>query len=363
LFPVVTPFCGPHRDAVKSRRVLILGGVAAALVLASVFWPRPRRLELTGIVTTDDVIVSSQISGRIGDLAVNQGQVVAAGQTIAVLQPPEYEADVAYYRDSAAQAGAQIAQAQADLQYQRAQTEAQIAQARANLDAARAQEAASAADEENDRLAFERAKTLNEKGANSAAEFDAARTTEAAARAKLAAARQQTIAAEAALRLAEANADQVAVREAAVAAAQRQAAAADAQTQKAQVILGYTTIRAPIPGVVDVLAARQGEVITPGQAIVTLINPDDLWVRVDVEETYVDSVRLGDAVTVRLPSGRELPGTIIYRAVDADFATQRDVSRSKRDIRTFELRVRCDNRERELAVGMTAFVTLPIRPL
>ena len=52
----------------------------------------------------------------------------------------------------------------------------------------------------------------------------------------------------------------------------------------------------------------QGEVVTPGQPVVTLINPDDLWVRVDVEETYIDRVKLGDMLTVRLPSGEERAG-------------------------------------------------------
>jgi len=51
---------------------------------------------------------------------------------------------------------------------------------------------------------------------------------------------------------------------------------------------------------------------------------------------------------------------VFYRGVDADYATQRDVSRTKRDIKTFEIRLRCDNRDRRLAVGMTASVTLPL---
>jgi hypothetical protein len=46
--------------------------------------------------------------------------------------------------------------------------------------------------------------------------------------------------------------------------------------------------------------------------------------------------------------------------VDADYATQRDVSRTKRDIKTFEIRIRCDNQDRSLAVGMTAYVRLSI---
>ena len=51
---------------------------------------------------------------------------------------------------------------------------------------------------------------------------------------------------------------------------------------------------------------------------------------------------------------------MFYRGVDAGFATQRDVSRTKRDIKTFEVRLRVDNADRRLAVGMTAYVLLPL---
>jgi HlyD family secretion protein len=70
-------------------------------------------------------------------------------------------------------------------------------------------------------------------------------------------------------------------------------------------------------------------------------------------------VKVGDKMRVRLPSGEEREGTIFYRGVDASFATQRDVSRTKRDIKTFEIRIRLDNTDRHLAVGMTAYVLLP----
>ena len=108
-------------------------------------------------------------------------------------------------------------------------------------------------------------------------------------------------------------------------------------------------------------AVRVGEVVNPGQPIVTLINPDDLWIRIDVEETYIDRIRIGDKLQMRLPSGDTREGTVFYRGVDANFATQRDVSRTKRDIKTFEVRLRADNKDRKLAVGMTAYVQLPLK--
>jgi len=152
----------------------------------------------------------------------------------------------------------------------------------------------------------------------------------------------------------------VSIRRSQLRGTQKQQAAAAAQRAKAGVRLAYAELHAPIDGVIDVVAARVGEVVTPGQPVVTLINPDDLWVRANVEETYIDRVRIGDRLTVRLPSGEEREGTVFYRGVEAAFATQRDVSRTKRDIKTFEIRIRVDNSDRRLAVGMTGYVILPV---
>ena len=109
------------------------------------------------------------------------------------------------------------------------------------------------------------------------------------------------------------------------------------------------------------LAARQGEVVNIGQPIASIINPDDLWVRADMPETYLDRVRLGDRMQVRFPDGMEREGTVFYRGVDADYATQRDVSQSKRDIKTFELRLRVDNSDRRMWPGLTVYVTVPLQ--
>ena len=92
----------------------------------------------------------------------------------------------------------------------------------------------------------------------------------------------------------------------------------------------------------------------------TLIDPDSLWIRADVEESYIDHVRIGDSLTVRLPSGATRTGTVYYRGVDAGFATQRDVSRTKRDIKTLRSACASPTPDRRLAVGMTAYVLLPV---
>ena len=338
--------------------VLVLVLVAVAVYYATS--RSPNRLVLTGIVTTDEVIVSAEIQGRLQRLLVQQGDNVRSNQLLATIRPQEWQADLSFYANSEKQSAAQVAQAEAELKYQEAQTSNQIWQAEANLAAAEAQVTQAAADRENAQLTFKRLEGLYREGVESAQAFDQARTSDAAAQAKLESTRKQAVAAQAALALARSNADQVAARRAMRDANVHQRAAAEAQKNKAEVRMDYTEVHAPSDGIVDARAALEGEVVNPGQAIVTLINPDDLWVRADVEESYIDRIRLRDTFTVRLPSGATRPGRVFYRSVDADYATQRDVSRTKRDIKTFEVRLRVDNADRRLAVGMTAYVLFPV---
>jgi HlyD family secretion protein len=337
--------------------ILVAAGVAAYLYMGR----PPSELVLTGIVTTNDVIVSPQIGGRINDLKVAEGSIVAKNQIVAVIMPDELRADSAYYAHSAEGMVSQVRESEAALRLQERQTTDQIKQAEANLAAAEAQQMAAVADRENAKLELDRSRNLTQKGVEPPQRFDSARTAYDAAEARLDSLRKQVQAQQSALALAHATAEQIAVRRSQVQSTQAQQQAANAQRAKADVRLGYAEVRAPIDGIVDVRAVRMGEVVNPGQPIVTLINPDDLWVRADIEETYIDRVRLGDKMTIRLPSGETREGTVFYRGVDASFATQRDVSRTKRDIKTFEVRLRADNRDRRLAVGMTAYVLLPLK--
>ena len=322
---------------------------------------RPVPLVLTGIVTTNDVVVSPQIAGRIEQLSVNEGDQVKADQMIGVLDAGELEQEQAYYTAGAEGATSQVAESEAALRFQERQTADQIRQAEANLAATQAQQMAAQAELENAKVTFDRAERMSKEGVVAQQELDQARTGHQVAQSKIDSLVKQIDAQRAAVELARSNADQVSIRRNQLATNQKQQAAAAAQRAKAGVRLGYTELRAPIDGIVDVRAARIGEVVTPGQPIVTLINPDDLWVRADVEETYIDRVRVGDKLKVRLPSGDVREGTVFYRGVEAGFATQRDVSRTKRDIKTFEIRLRVDNKDRRLAVGMTAYVELPLR--
>jgi RND family efflux transporter MFP subunit len=259
----------------KAARRIILIVLVLALVAGGIYYALTRtaaKIVLTGIVTTDEVIVSPEIQGRLQNLFVKEGDSVTNGELLALIQPETQQADVKFYASGEQQAAADLAQAQAD--------------------------------SENARLNFERLGGLYSNNVESVQTFDQARTAYDSAKAR-------------------------------VESVKKQIQSAAAQKQKAEVYLDYTKIFAPTNGIVDTRVALQGEVVNPGQAIVTLINQDDLWVRADVEETYIDSIHLGDKLQVTLPSGATREGVVFYRSVDADYATQRDVSRTKRDIKTF----------------------------
>jgi HlyD family secretion protein len=349
---------------VKSRRVVVATIAVVVLLVSGVavhFATRkPASIVLTGIVTTDDVRVSAMTQGRVLDLMVGPGDTVKKGELLARIEPQESQANVAFYKNSESASAAAVEESAAQLELLEMQTREQIRQAEANLAVSRAQAAQGDANLEQARLELERQREMRQRELNSQQALDQARTAYQASLASAQAGHKQIDAAQAALALAKANAEQIAVRRATLETSRRQLAAAGSQTQLANVRLAYTEVTAPIDGVVDVRAALAGEVVNPGATIVTLIDPDDLWVRADVEEGYIEKIKLGDQVQVRTPSGRVQTCAVFYRAVDADYATQRDVSRTKRDIKTFEVRARCDNSDRSLAVGMTAYVTVPL---
>jgi HlyD family secretion protein len=82
------------------RKLLVPLFVLAAVAFAVVYYKATGGsgdTTLTGVVTTDDVILSSQIQGRLAQLLVKEGDAVKPGQLVAVIEPEELRADKAFY--------------------------------------------------------------------------------------------------------------------------------------------------------------------------------------------------------------------------------------------------------------------------
>jgi len=100
-------------------------------------------------------------------------------------------------------------------------------------------------------------------------------------------------------------------------------------------------------------------VVNPGSPIVTIVDLTQTWVYAPLPETQSDSVQVGDVLRVVMPSGASLNGKVIAKSAEGDFATQRDVSRRKRDIKTVRLKLLIDNPGMRYVPGMTAEVYIP----
>src|SRR5262249_20333330 len=143
----------------KPRLLIPLLLVVAAAVYAFTSL-RPSTLTLTGIVTTNDVVLSPQVAGQLAELRVSEGDSVKKGQLLAVIAPEELRADTAYYAQNAAGVSSQVKESEAALRFEESATDHQTAQAVSNLAASEAQVQAAAADLEAARATYTRTQDL-----------------------------------------------------------------------------------------------------------------------------------------------------------------------------------------------------------
>jgi len=233
-----------------------------------------------------------------------------------------------------------------------------VANAQAQLESARAQLLQAEANLQKVESDSRRVIELAKQGVASDQERVQAEANLKAQQALVASLQQQVTAAQAGLNSAIANTHQAAAAQSTVASTRGQLLNSEAQLKEAEVRLGYTKIYVPVTGTVSVRAAREGEYLNPGQPIVTIVDFTDTWVRAAIPETNADHLGIGDTLRIRLPGGTVTSGKVFFKSAEADFATQRDVSRSKRDIKTIVLKVRLDNPKAAYVPGMTADVLI-----
>jgi HlyD family secretion protein len=341
----------------RNKFLIILSVVCAvSLIYYLVSTPHSQDLILIGTVDANQVIVSPQVEGRIAKLLVDEGTQVKQGDLIAILDPSELEAQARAAAAMIDSLRSQVAATQATQQATAGSTTSSVANAQAKLQSSRAQliqaEATLVRTESDSRRTIELAK----QGVASDQDRVQAESSLKAQLAIVQSLRDQVSAAEADLNMAVANTHQAHAAQSTVESTRGQLANAVAQLKQAEVRLGYTKIYAPITGTVSVRAAREGEVLNAGQPIVTIIDLSDTWVRAAIPETQADHIGLGDTLRIRLPGGTITSGKVFFKSPEADFATQRDVSRRKRDIKTIVLKVRLDNPKSTYVPGMTAEV-------
>src|ERR1017187_5805704 len=343
-----------------SARNKFLIVLAIILTIASTYYffstPGGKDLVLVGTVDANQIVVSPQIQGRILKLLGDRATQVKQGDLIAVLDPSELEAEERAAAATISSLRSQVSANEYTQKSTKGSTTSDVANSQARLQSARAQLAQAEAMLTRIESDSRRTIGLAEAGVASDQDRVQAEMNLKAQEASVQSLKDQVTAAQADLNSAIARTNQATAAQSTVKSTRAQVENATAQLKEAEVRLGYTKIYSPVTGTVLVRAAREGEVVNAGQAIVTVVDFSDTWVFAAIPETESDHIGLGDTLRVRLPGGTVIPGKVFYKAAEADFATQRDVGRRKRDIRTIALKVRLENPKGAYVPGMTAEV-------
>jgi multidrug resistance efflux pump len=344
----------------RNRVFLILG----LLTVGSLIWyfattRHSSDLQLIGTVDANEVVVSSKIPGRIQTLTVEEGQTVKAGQLIATIESNDLQAALSAAEATAASEQSKLKGAVETVQQNEGETGSAVQSAEAQVRAAQAQLAQAQANYDHQKADTTRTVALAQQGIMSEQARDEQATALNAAQAAVDAARDNLAAAQAQLKQARAHELLTAVSARTVDQTRAEEANARALAQQARVEESYAQVIAPIDGMINVWAARQGEVVSAGAPIVTIMDLTQTWVYAPLPETQADAVEIGDSLRVVMPSGATIWGKVIAKSAEGDFATQRDVNSMKRDIKTVQLKLLIPNPDEKYVPGMTAEVYVP----
>ncbi|HZE09337.1 MAG TPA: HlyD family secretion protein [Gemmatimonadaceae bacterium] len=273
------------KPSTKKKFIVPIAAVLGLVVLIWGFqkWSYGRSHESTDNAQVDGHIVPvlAKVGGYVKTVAINENDHVKAGQLLVQLDDADYrvrlqqaQADLAA-AEATAGTGGLSGQAEAQVQSaagQRAALDAQIGAARANANKADADLA--------------RARELAGKQIISKQQLDAAQATATVAHANLLAAERQAAAAGGTVNTAEAG----------VRVANARTLAARAAAENAQLQLDYTRITAPASGEVSRKQVEVGQLVAPGQPLLSIVADTGVWVTANFKETQLAKIRPGQPV-------------------------------------------------------------------
>jgi HlyD family secretion protein len=224
---------------------------------------------------------------------------------------------------------------------------AQIAVNQSSLSAAQSNVASDQFDLAEKQLDYTRAEDLVKTAAGTVQARDLARTAAQQSAATLA--RDQAM-----VQVATAN----------VGLAQANEAATAARLKLDEVMLGYTTLRAPFDGVISVREAELGQLAGPGVAIFTLDDLDHVWLRAYVNEQDIGKIRLGEPadVTTDTYPGKTYHGRISFISPEAEFTPKTVETHAERVTLVYRIRIDIDNPTHELLPGMPTDASIAALP-
>jgi len=275
----------------------------------------------SGTIESDkEVEISAQTSGRIEKLYIKEGDSIEAGKPLLQLEQREALAQVQLARANLLSAEARLREARASYRMRKELTQPQLDEARANLQHAE--------------TTLNRLRNLYTQGITSKDKLDEAERGYMVAKAQY--------------ETAVANKSQIHMKEQEVASAQALVEQMKASLAVAEIGLGHTVITAPFSGLVTEVPVEQGEFITPGKPVATLVDISNLYIRATIDEADVRKVKLGQDVRVTLDA---FPNKTFHGVLSEISPV---VSAQKLESRTSKVKVRLDPGTDGLMPGLSA---------
>jgi membrane fusion protein (multidrug efflux system) len=320
--------------------LLALVAVAASVLLYRYFaaWESTDDAQIDGYIYP----VSSRVSGYVTRVLVDDNQYVEAGTVLVQLDPKDYDVGLANAKAALANDQASAAALRTSVPITSISTSSQLSTAQADLENAKAglvaaQRGFDAAQaslrqaEANDLKAQDdvtRYKPLAEKDEipqhqytqavdsqkATAAAVEAARASAAAAEQAVTQARARIAQAEAGVQYAETQPQQISIQRSRAQAADAETQRAAAILQQAQLNLQYTTVVAPVSGIVGQRSVQPGQNVAPGQQLMTVVPLDsqNIWVTANFKETQLRKMRAGQHVKISVDTyGRKYDGHVL----------------------------------------------------
>ncbi|KJS46207.1 MAG: secretion protein HylD [Peptococcaceae bacterium BRH_c23] len=303
----------------------------------------------SGTIEGTEIPVQAELGGRIVELLVSECQVIKTGDVIAKLDDSQAKIslDIAKIQQTQAQAKLNDLLGGARVEEIR-RLEQVVSQAKANM----------ATLEPN--LKFEEDNLVNnqklyESGAISKQVVDAQQN-------KIDTLKAQYLSAQASVNVAQASLDQAQAGYTQP-TIQAQKAAVDIAAQSiktAELGLSKLIIKSPVSGQVLYQNVELGQVVNPGTSLVTILDPNDLWIKIYIPGAKLSQIKMGGTVAIAADSypDKTFKGQIQYISNQSEFTPKNVQTKEERTTTVYAVKITITEGKDQLKAGMPADVTL-----
>jgi HlyD family secretion protein len=382
----------------KKRLILIVFLALLLGVGAMVYWgqrkERIAELYYSGTIEATQSNLAFQVSGRVKTVFFDEGQAVKKNQVLAVLDQQEFMAQRDKARSEWVQSQENLKQLETLLEINRKVLPAEVQRVKATVQALQSQlteleggyrvqeveqarytyEQAQFALEEarKDKIRFERLferKIIAEKDKDAVdlkyetalKEYERAKKAyellkEGYRKESIETARSKLAEGQAALQQAKDNLKKIEATERQVEGAKAQVQSAKAALELTEIRLAYTELRAPFDGILVSRNVEPGEVVTPGQEVLSLSDLSQVDLKVFVDETEIGKVRPGQQVDVKIDTfpSKTYTGQVSFISPEGEFTPKIIQTHKERVKLVYLVKITIPNPNLELKTGMPA---------